>query len=106
MPERPVVSPRSRGYAGNRAARQAFFLIFLRDYAGPKTGKAASPARGLLRTNRKENNPAQIEEEETSRRAEWERVGVDADRSYFRPNQAQRFSCGPRVNDKSAFHQT
>src|SRR4029453_4196786 len=48
MPRGQVVSPRRRGYAGNRAARQAFFSNFLRDSAVPKNqvgGKQRPRAR-------------------------------------------------------------
>src|SRR5882724_6620515 len=38
MPRGQVVSPRRRGYAGNRAARQAFFLVFLDVSTAQKTG--------------------------------------------------------------------
>jgi hypothetical protein len=38
MPRGQVVSPRRRGYAGNRAARQAFFSIFFEKFRGQKTG--------------------------------------------------------------------
>jgi hypothetical protein len=73
MPRGQVVSPRRRGYAGNRAARQAFFSNFLRDSAVPKNqvgGKQRPRARPPEGTNRREDNPAQIEaEERTSHRA-------------------------------------
>ena len=72
MPRGQVVSPRRRGYAGNRAARQAFFLVFLDVSTAQKTGlpessryifslSRACPPGGA---NRRENNPAHIEVEE------------------------------------------
>ena len=36
MPRGQVVSPRTRGYAGNRPARQAFFFVFFRQVPEPK----------------------------------------------------------------------
>ena len=71
MPRGQVVSPRRRGYAENRAARQAFFLFFLDVLTTQKTGLpegsryifSVSPCpRGGA--NHKENNPAHIEVEE------------------------------------------
>jgi hypothetical protein len=72
MPRGQVVSPRRRGYAGNRAARQAFFLAFLDVSTAQKTVLPessryifASRARALLGgANHRENNPAHIEVEE------------------------------------------
>jgi hypothetical protein len=72
MPRGQVVSPRRRGYAGNRAARQAFFLVFLDVSTAQKTVLPessryifASRARALLGgANHRENNPAHIEVEE------------------------------------------
>lgn len=56
MPRGQVVSPRRRGYAGNCAARQAFFSNFFERFTGPKNQvcrKAAavifSVSRALLR---------------------------------------------------------
>jgi len=72
MPRGQVVSPRRRGYAGNRAARQAFFSAFLDVSTAQKTVLPessryifASRARALLGgANHRENNPAHIEVEE------------------------------------------
>ena len=69
MPRGQVVSPRRRGYAGNRAARQAFFLVFLDVLTAQKTGLPAavilsvSPCRPGG-ANHQENKPAHIEVEE------------------------------------------
>ena len=71
MPRGQVVSPRRRGYAGNRAARQAFFWVFLDVSTAQKTGLPESSryifaSRACLPggANHKENNPAHIEVEE------------------------------------------
>ena len=93
MPRGQVVSPRRRGYAGNCAARQAFFSNFFEKFSGPETGLPESSGRylqRLARTNRREDNPAQIEaEERTSHRAGWERGDACAERIDSGPNQAQ-----------------
>jgi hypothetical protein len=47
MPRGQVVSPRRRGYAGNRAARQAFFSSFFEKFSGPKTDLPESSGRFL-----------------------------------------------------------
>ncbi len=47
MPREQVVSPRRRGYAGNRAARQAFFSNFFEKFSGPETGLPESSGRYL-----------------------------------------------------------
>ncbi len=71
MPRGQVVSPRRRGYAGNRAARQAFFLVFLdvltaQKQVCRKTAVISFASRRALLggANHKENNPAHIEVEE------------------------------------------
>ena len=98
MPRGQVVSPRRRGYAGNRAARQAFFSNFFERLLGQnltcrKAGAvvvSASLALPSLGANRREDNPAQIEaEERTSHRAGWERGDACAERIDSGPNQAQ-----------------
>ena len=97
MPRGQVVSPRRRGYAGNCDTRQAFFSNFSDVLAAPKTGLLAGNSRYMLgsrasfgETNRREDNPAQIEaEERTSHRAGLEHGGVGAERIDFGPNKAQ-----------------
>jgi len=74
-----------------------FFRIFLRDSLAQKPGLPEGSGRYLYRlarppeeTNRREDNPAQIEaEERTSHRAGWERGDACAGRIDFGPNQAQ-----------------
>src|SRR5438552_19197915 len=91
------VSPRGRGYAGNGDTRSAFFSVFSDVLSAPKPGLLAGNSRYMLGsrasfggTNRREDNPAQIEaEERTSHRAGLEHGGVGAERIDFGPNQAQ-----------------
>jgi hypothetical protein len=114
MPRGQVVSPRRRGYAGNRAARQAFFLGFLNVTTVQKTGLPessryifASRARPPGGANHKENNPAHIAvEEQTFDRAGLQSGDVCAVRIDFRSSRARRSWCGPKANDKSAVHRT
>ena len=91
-----------------------FFRFFLRSSAAqkPVCRKAAAaifsvshaPSRG---TNRREDNPAQIEvEERTSHRAGLERGDACAERIDFGPSRARQSSCGPRANDKLSFRRT
>ena len=98
MPRGQVVSPRRRGYAGICAARQAFFSYFFERFLGQNLSYRQAGAVVSLRlsrapsraTNRREDNPAQIEaEERTSHRAGWERGDACAGRIDFGPNQAQ-----------------
>src|SRR5438876_6561730 len=97
MPRGQVVSPRRRGYAGNCDTRQAFFSNFFREILGQpacrKAGAVVSLRLGRVpswASNRREDNPAQIEaEERTSHRAGLEHGGVGAGRLHFDPNQAQ-----------------
>ena len=75
-----------------------FFLIFFREVPRPKPTyrKARAVVSPRLErvpswaTNRREDNPAQIEaEERTSHRADWERGDACAERVDSGPNQAQ-----------------
>ena len=113
MPRGQVVSPRRRGYAGNRAARQAFFSSFFARFQRQNLTwesrsrcVSASRVRAAPRgTNRREDNPAQIEaEERISRRAGWERGDVCVERIDFRSSRGRRFWYGPTANGKSAVH--
>src|SRR2546430_17414151 len=97
MPGGLILSPRSRGYAGNGDPSQAFFSNYSEVLMTPKSGLLAGNSRSMLGsrasfggTNRREDNPAQIEaEERTSHRAGLEHGGVGAERIDFGPNQAQ-----------------
>ena len=64
-------------------------------------------ASRLQATNRKENNPTQVEAEaQIFGRAGCKPGDACAERIDFRPSRARRFWCGPMVNDKSVFRRT